>query len=214
MPLLRRLAPLARRAGFTLIEILAVILIIGVLVATLVPMVTDAIETAKVTGCSGNLGEIHKALLLYEIKYKELPSESGVRFFAQMYSRKAIENTQTNAERLTCPAVDQGFLEIGQRPWQEWWSELDRIDGTWSAYAGRDTRNHPIKRLSGSEPLVADDNDGSTNHATATNVLYGDGTVRSLELEVLREEGVLGPDETLVVGPDSQVEDLTKLSLD
>lgn len=190
------------------------ILIIGVLVATLVPMVTDAIETSKVTACGGNLREIYKGITLYEIKYKELPSESGVRFFAQLYARKAIENTQTNAERLTCPAVDRGFLEIGQLPWQEWWTSLDAVDGTWSAYAGRDTLHHPIKRLSGAEPLVADDNDGSLNHATTTNVLYGDGSVKALELELLREQGLLAPDEELVVGPESQVEELVKLSLD
>lgn len=190
------------------------ILIISVLVATLVPMVTDAIETSKVTACGGNLREIYKAITMYEIKYKELPNESGVRFFAQLYARKAMENTQTNAERLTCPAVDRGFLEIGRVPWQEWWTSLDTLDGTWSAYAGRDILHHPIKRLSGVEPLVADDNDGAMNHATTTNVLYGDGSVKALELELLREQGVLGPDEELIVGPESQVEDLAKLSLD
>lgn len=209
--------PLTRRrlrAGFTLIEILAVILIIGVLVAALVPMVTDAIDASRVTACKGNLGELYKGLQLYQIKYEELPSESGVGFFAQLYSRKAIENTETNAERLTCPAVDRGYLTIGSLPWTEWWTDLDALDGTWSAYAGRDTVHHPIKRLSGSEPLIADDNEGSPNHPTSTNVLWGDGSVRTIEVELLREQGVLGPDEDLVVGPESQLEELRVLSLD
>lgn len=214
-PLLRRGARTARRLGFTLIEILAVILIISILVVALVPMVTDAIEASKVTACAGNLRSIYDGLMIYRMKFDDqLPDESGVRFFAQIYSRGAIEQTKTNAERLTCPAVQRSFLTIGQLPWQEWWSDLELVDGTYSAYAGRDVRRAPIKRLSGSDVLVADDNDGGMNHETTTNVLYGDGSVQGLELAILREEGVLGPEEELVVGPLSQVEALTVLSLD
>ena len=209
-----RLRRAVSRAGFTLIEILAVILIIGVLAATLIPMITEAVAASKVTGCSANLGELYKGITLYEIKYKELPRESGVRYFAQLYSRKAMENTKTNAERMSCPAVDRGYLEIGQLPWEEWWSDLEAVDGTYSAYAGRDMVHHPLKQLSGNEPLIADDNDDTMNHPTTTNVLYGDGRVQAFELEILREEGLLVDDEILYVGPESQVEALRKLSLD
>ena len=62
--------------------------------------------------------------------------------------------------------------------------------------------------------MVADDNDTEMNHRTATNVLYGDGFVKTFELAILEEEGVIGPDESLVVGPGSQIVDLRKLSLD
>ena len=204
-----------RRLGFTLIELLAVILIIGILATALLPMVTDAIEASRVTACSANLRAIRDGIVLYQPKYKELPRESGVRFFAQLYKRKAMANTKTNAERLTCPAVDKGALTIGQLPWEEWWTDLELIEGSYSAYAGRDTKNHPLRKLTGKEPLVADDNDPEMNHATTTNVLYGDGSVQTFELVPLQEEGVLSEDEDILyVGPDSPVEDLTKLSLD
>ena len=62
---------------------------------------------------------------------------------------------------------------------------------------------------------VADDNDPEMNHSTTTNVLYGDGSVQTFELVLLQEEGILAEEEeVLIVGPDSPVEDLRKLSLD
>src|SRR5262245_39550675 len=137
---------LGPRAGFTLIEILAVILIISILVATLTPIVNDAIESAKVQACAANLRAIHDGLGLYELKYKSLPERSGVQFFRALLSRGAIENTKTNAERLTCPAIAKSSLAIGDMVCEEWWTDLDRVDGNYSAYAGRDLKNFPLRQ--------------------------------------------------------------------
>lgn len=214
----KTIRPRLRRLGFTLIELLAVILIISILVATLTPMVNDAIEGAKVTGCQSNLRKIYDGLLQYNTKYKGIPKEGGVKFFAALIAREAIENTKANAERLTCPAIDKSALALGELPWEEWWSDLERVNGSYSAYAGRDLKLHPLRQgitSSGKEPLVCDDNDPELNHRTTTNVLYADGNVQTFELPLLKEEGVVTKDEvTLVVGPDSPVPDLTKFTLD
>jgi len=208
----------AARKGFTLIELLAVILIIGILVTALLPMVTDAVGHAKVTACASNLDKLYKGLVLYQIKFKEIPKESGVRFFAEIYSRGGIANSKTNAERLTCPAIEKGSLAIGMLEWKDWWKDLELVDGSYSAYAGRDMRRFPLRRFpdgADGEPLIADDNDGGMNHDVVTNVLYGDGSIQTFNLTDLIREGVV-PEETQVleVGPDSPVDDLTKLSLD
>ena len=205
------------RSAFTLIELLAVILIISILVAALTPMVNDAIRAAKVAACAANLREIYNGLKLYEIKYRSIPNEGGVRFFACLVAKGAIEKTKTNCERLSCPSVQKASLAIGQLPWEEWWTDLERIDGSYSAYAGRDMKNHPLRQwpAPGTEPLVCDDNDPELNHGTTTNVLYADGSVQTFELEDLKEKGVLSKEEkTLIVGPDSPVPDLTKFTLD
>jgi prepilin-type N-terminal cleavage/methylation domain-containing protein len=218
MRLIRTLPrPLRRaRAAFTLVEILAVILIISILATFLVPQAIDAIETARTTACKKNLQEIGSGFKQYEIKYGKIPSESGARFFSVLISRGVWENTKSSARRLSCPAVDAGSLPglEGREP-TEWYTELEQVDGTCSAYAGRDCKNHPLRKFTGKDPLVADDNDGAMNHPTTTNVLYGDGAVESFELFELREKQTIGPDEeVLVVGPDSPVEDLRKFSLD
>ena len=206
-----------RRRAFTLIELLAVMLIISILAVALVPMVSDAVATSRVTACSSNLGEIGEAILQYQIKYRRLPNQSGVKFFAELYSKKAMENTKTNAERLTCPSIEKSALAIGTLDWEEWWSDLELVDGSYSAYAGRDMRQFPLRRFpdgAGKEPLIADDNDGGMNHDVVTNVLYGDGSVTTFNLPDLQREGLVLEESTVLeVGPDSPVEDLTKLGI-
>ncbi len=207
----------ARRAGFTLIELLAVILIIGVLATFLLPKIPEAIDQAEVTGCRKNMQEIQTGLLAFKTKFKRLPKRenSGVRFFAILVASETWERTRTSAEKLTCPGVDYSALSVQDIPMEEWYVDLELVDGGYSTYAGRDLQNHPLRSMGGKDVLVADDNDGGKNHRTTTNVLYGDAAVRGIELFDLRNDGVLAEDEdTLVVGPESPVEELQVLSLD
>ena len=75
---------------------------------------------------------------------------------------------------------------------------------------------YPLRRFPGkeSEALVADDNDPEMNHSTTTVALFANGSVKEYELYTLQQEGVLEEGEIRVVGPDSQIEELRKLSLD
>lgn len=68
-----RRVPRRRRAGFTLVEILVVISIIGVLVALLVPVVASAVRTANDAAVSGEINLLAQSLASFKNKYGEFP---------------------------------------------------------------------------------------------------------------------------------------------
>lgn len=61
------------RSGFTLVEILVVIFIIGLLIALLMPAINGARETARASQCANNQKEISKAITHYELSKQRLP---------------------------------------------------------------------------------------------------------------------------------------------
>ena len=61
------------RGGFTLVELLVVISIIGILMALLIPAVNAARETARRNTCSTQLNNLAKAAIQYEMAKKQFP---------------------------------------------------------------------------------------------------------------------------------------------
>ncbi|MCP3919473.1 MAG: prepilin-type N-terminal cleavage/methylation domain-containing protein [bacterium] len=208
----------ALRAGFTLIELLAVMLIIGILMAFLVPQIPAAIDRTNVTACKANLGAISQGLLEYKAKYEKLPTGSGVHFFGALIADRVWDASDANSKRMTCPGVEESYLTPSQDgiPREEWYVDDDQMDAGYSTYAGRNVKDNPIRTypMKSSEAVVADDNDPEGNHRTTTVVLWGDSTVRELEVVDLIKEGVLDEEAQFIpVGAESPVEALQKLSI-
>lgn len=61
------------RSGFTLVELLVVITIIGILMGLLIPAVQAARETARRNQCSSQINNFAKAALQYEMSHKGYP---------------------------------------------------------------------------------------------------------------------------------------------
>ena len=69
----------ARAAGFTLIEIMVVLVIIGVLAALIAPNVLDRASDAKVTAARTDVNNLMQALKLYKLDNQRFPSgEQGL----------------------------------------------------------------------------------------------------------------------------------------
>lgn len=216
----KRLPP---RAGFTLIELLAVMAIIAILAAALVPQIPKWIDRANVTACNANMSELHKNFVDYQRRFGDWPEEGGIRFFLKLWKADPDSHDDTFAKRFTCPGVKPRMLPgINGRPPREWFDEWAALDSTYTAYAGRDIERFPnLESNPGNQAIVADDNEGADteespapNHQYATVTLFANGAVREFDVVRLRDEGVIGPNQYVIVGPECPVPELKTLRRD
>jgi prepilin-type N-terminal cleavage/methylation domain-containing protein/prepilin-type processing-associated H-X9-DG protein len=118
--------------GFTLVELLVVISILGILTGLLIPAISKGIDASKSAGCTSNLRQLGTAICSYTADQGTLPAcFTGIlpvvantshlpSVLKDYLGLKTGSGTTTNyAEVARCPAVTKAYLPNGATSWKE-----------------------------------------------------------------------------------------------
>lgn len=193
------------RAGFTLLEMMVVIVIIGILSTYLVVNAPEWFDRARMTASEKNMGRLHVFLLDWSSnKNGNLPADSGQRFFIRPWKDGLIEKTKQQANAFFSPAhtfeaclADQG-IEPDSISITDYLDDWDAIGQGYTSYAGfdsggdRDLRRR-LEKNPGSTAIISD---AEMWHRAGIIYLTGDGAVhRLLRTEIEEEAGIDFDDE-------------------
>ena len=103
----------SRRAGFTLVEVLIVVVILGILAATVLPQFSQATKDAKESSLIQNLQMIRHQVSLYKFQHDGLLPASGTTdaalFTSQLTSKSLLSG-------VVDPTGNLGPYILGQLP--------------------------------------------------------------------------------------------------
>ncbi len=202
------------RAGFTLIEILVVVTIIAAIVGIAVPVYTNVQEQNRVATCQIYMRSIAMSIENYRDRFKRYPSEkSGIQFLLAPWKEKMVDHSEKTIRNMyISPGDDFALNALGD--WKETYGDIENIDPIVISYAGRNTKEYPLRRKNATSEIIActaAGRDGNEMvHKHSINIAYLDMNVSAIDVNELPNQD---PKE-FKVGPDSPLEQLTKLNKD
>jgi general secretion pathway protein G len=87
----------SKRSGFTLVEILIVVVILGILAAIVIPQFTEASTEAKLSALCTDLQTMRSQIELYKIQHNDFPPEFA-NFTDQMTGTTDIDGLATGSD--------------------------------------------------------------------------------------------------------------------
>lgn len=113
--LCRPAKPLADKEGFTLIEIMVVVVILGILAGLIVPRIMDKPEEAKQTKAAVQIQALEQALKFYKL-------DNGVYPTTEQGLQALVEPPSTG--KLAKKWRKSGYLEKGKLPKDPWGNDF------------------------------------------------------------------------------------------
>lgn len=108
--------------GFTLIELIVVIAIIGVLAAILVPSMLGYVRKAKIQGANSTSSALHKAITMY---IDDLYYDMDIHIIADgTHNINSVKDTDGNV------------MSDFKKDMKQYFSEIDKVDGAFYVQSG------------------------------------------------------------------------------
>ncbi|MBC8330230.1 MAG: prepilin-type N-terminal cleavage/methylation domain-containing protein [Planctomycetes bacterium] len=209
----------AARAGFTLLEMMVVIIIIGILSTYLIVNVPEWMDKANQSACEINMRNAYRYMVSWQMDHEgALPRDSGQKFWLRLWKDDQFEHSESHAKMFFCPNatyqdhVDPEEFPMGVMEYLDLWDELP--EGGLS-YAGFDAGGDRAVRaqLKNSPAATAIMSDAFWTHRTGMIYMTADGVQHRLLRSELEEEYGINVDEVeFMPGPGCEVEILTTVS--
>lgn len=104
------LSPQRRRGGFTLVEMLVVIVIIAVLAGLLLPAVAGILDEVRIVNCGNNLKQLYQLANVYATSRKgQWPKGRGEDLWLSFATTNPPLLEEDHLEVLRCPVLGEAF---------------------------------------------------------------------------------------------------------